>query len=409
MSHEGESMAASDLATSRAVGPVRQVLLQASSFCNIACRYCYLDERARSRRQEMSLDTARRTFQIVVESQQTAPSIDCRWHAGEPLTRRVSFYRDAFAIAQQTFSNHCDFQFSIQTNGLLLNDEWCSFLADTGTSLGLSLDGLAAWHDQNRVDRRGQGTWARVVKGIELLRRFDIPFDVICVAGDEALSDPAQTYEFFKELGCRSIGFNTDDLAPVATTAEALEFRRQQYASFMEVLASFEEANGFHPYIRELDQLRTAILSTGGPARSATAQPFAILNVNWQGDVSTCSPELLTLHSQWGPPRILGNVARDSWDGLVHTFFASEWGQQICSGTDQCARQCPYFDVCGGGSPGNKLFENGSFDSTETFFCRSRIQTLVPLVLRRLESRPGIVQSTCDHTIHSDRGGHFHE
>jgi uncharacterized protein len=392
-----------------AVGPVRQILLQASSFCNIACRYCYLDEQVRSRRQEMSLETVRQTFQLVVQSQQTAPSIDCRWHAGEPLARRVSFYRNAFAIAQQEFSNHCDFQFSVQTNGLLLNEEWCRFLADTGTLLGLSLDGLPAWHDRNRVDRRGAGTWARVAKGIELLRRFDIPFDVICVAGEEALSDPAQTYEFFKGLGCRSVGFNTDDLAPAAATTEGLEFRRQQYANFMHVIADLEEANGFRPYVRELDQLRTAILATGGPARSATAQPFAIVNVNWQGDISTCSPELLTLHSQWGPPRILGNVARDSWERLVQAFFASDWGRQICSGTERCARQCPYFDVCGGGSPGNKLFENGSFDSTETFFCRSRIQSLVPLVLQRLESRPGYVQWACEQAQQAARGRSFHE
>lgn len=390
-------------AAARPVGPVRQILLQASSFCNISCRYCYLDERVRSRRTDMSLDTVRRTFQMVAESGRAASSIDCRWHAGEPLTRGSDFYQAALAAAEETLAGRCGF--SIQTNGLLLDEEWCRFFLDAGMSVGVSLDGLQGWHDQNRVDRRGCGTWSRVLQGIELLHRSNIPFDIICVAGKDALLNPARVFEFFKGIGCRSIGFNTDDLAPGISTADALDDLLERYSEFMRVMAELEADSGFQPYIRELDELRSAILSTGGTARSATAEPFAILNVNSQGDVSTCSPELLTLHSQWGPPRTLGNVWWKTWEELVDSFFASSWGKEICGGTEKCQRHCPYFDICGGGAPANKLFENGSFDTTETFFCRSRVQSLAPLVLTLIESRQGYAQLAHNHAIQGDRRG----
>lgn len=368
-----------------AIGPIRQVLLQPTSFCNIACRYCYLDVAARARHDHMTLDTVQRAFELVASSGRLADDIDIRWHAGEPLTRQPSFYRDAHQLARSAFSDRCRFEFSIQTNGLLINPEWCRAFAELPISVGLSIDGQQPFHDRQRVDRRGVGTWDRLQAKIALLREHQIPFDVICVLGDDSLQQPDAVFKYFHASGCRSVGFNTDDLDPRTSDRRTLEQRRLAYAAFMERIAELEESCGFEMTVRELHELRQAMLSTGGPARSATAHPFAIVSIGAAGAVSTCSPELLTLSSEGSPPRILGNVWSDTWHSLVKTFFESRWSLEILEGTQRCAAECSYFELCGGGSPANKHFEHGTFRATETFHCRSRIQSLAEMVLTRLE------------------------
>jgi uncharacterized protein len=366
-------------------GPIRQVILQATTFCNIACRYCYLDSRERSTRKMMSDATARQAFEWVASTGALAGEIDFRWHAGEPLTRGIPFYHEAYRAARQVFAGQADVRFSIQTNGILINDPWCDFFRDAAVSVGISIDGDQAMHDEHRTDRSGRGTWISTMKGISRLRCRQIPFSTICVLTRRSLSEPDRIFAFFRELGCVSVGFNYDDLAIRPSSQLDDQSTMSDYVSFMERVLELEEQSEFSIRVREFDQLRHAILATNGAEHSTMAHPFAILSVGVNGELSTCSPELLTLTPPLGDPMVLGTVWHDTPGQVVATFRDSPTGVAIQAGNARCHSACEFYGVCGGGSPVNRLYEHGSCEVPDTFYCESRIKRMVPVVLQRLE------------------------
>lgn len=369
-------------------GPVRQIILQATSFCNIACSYCYLDAAERSTHKTMSEDTARKVFEWAASSLALSEHVDCRWHAGEPLARGVDFYKHVYAAACDVFDGKCDFQFSIQSNGILINDSWCRFFRNARVAVGISIDGDQTKNDENRIDHGGRGTWHLTMQGISRLRSYDIPFSTICVLTRRSLSDPDAIFDFFRNLGCESVGFNFDDLAFSSGGRPNYDDVLSEYVSFIDRVIELEQLNDFDLRVRECDQVRRAILARNGATNSSMAHPFAIVTAGVNGDISTCSPELLTLKPPLGDPLVLGNVRRDSHEAIVSAFSDSQIGAAIKSGNAQCKNSCEFYEVCGGGSPINRQYEHGSYETSATFYCDSRIKKTVPLILSRIEQDP---------------------
>ena len=114
--------------------------------------------------------------------------------------------------------------------------------------------------------------------------------------------------------------------------------------------------------------------------------PFAIVSVDWKGNVSTFSPELLGLaHDRYGD-FTLGNVCTDSGESVLASPRFAALRRDITEGVERCRQTCAYFRYCGGGAPVNKLAENGSFASTETLFCRLNRQAMLDVVLDRIQA-----------------------
>src|SRR5437588_7446046 len=113
--------------------------------------------------------------------------------------------------------NHC-----MQTNGTLINDEWCEFIKGCQIEIGVSLDGPKDLHDHNRKTRSLNGTFDRVVRGLSLLRNHDIPFHVISVLTRRSLADPTAIFEFFESLGIRRVHFNIEEIEGIHSQSSAL-------------------------------------------------------------------------------------------------------------------------------------------------------------------------------------------
>jgi uncharacterized protein len=114
--------------------------------------------------------------------------------------------------------------------------------------------------------------------------------------------------------------------------------------------------------------------------------PMAIVSVDCHGNFGTWSPELLGLRSPPYGDFTLGNVMTDSFDSVFASPKFRQLSDDISEGVRSCAATCQYFPFCGGGAPVNKYFENGSFRSTETMFCRLTKKTVLDVVLQKLES-----------------------
>jgi uncharacterized protein len=128
------------------------------------------------------------------------------------------------------------------------------------------------------------------------------------------------------------------------------------------------------------------VMHGGGEADPVTQEtmPFAIVSVDHQGNLCTYSPELLGLASERYGAFHFGNVCRDSLDDILASDGFRRVHDDVAAGIARCRAECEVFGYCGGGAPANKVFENGSFDSSETLFCRLTRKAMIDVVLDKL-------------------------
>ena len=374
---------------------VELLIIQPSPFCNINCDYCYLPER--TSHQRMSTSVLKQTIEKVFAGGLVGDKLSIVWHAGEPLALPISFYSEAFAAIASVPNAKEKITHSMQSNGMLINDQWCSFLRAHDIRLGLSIDGPSFIHDAHRKTRSGKGTHAQVMKGVEVLRRHQIDFHAIAVVTEQSLDFPDEIFQFFLDHDIRRIGFNIEELEGVNQTSTLMsDSVDQRIKDFFRRIYSLQKESDGIVAIREFDRAYQAIAQAAidddrltSPPNDQVA-PFAIISVAYDGSISTFSPELLGMkNSQFGD-FYFGNVVTDDFIDVALDRKFQNVLEDIQTGVRLCANQCEYFSFCGGGAPSNKFYENGSFASAETMFCRYTIKTPIDIVLEDLEESLGV-------------------
>jgi uncharacterized protein len=370
---------------------VQLLILQSTPFCNLDCRYCYLPDRDTTAR--MSLRVVEAAVRNVVRNGLLRDRLCIVWHSGEPLVAGIEFYRSAFDLISSIVADRCPVRHSIQTNATLINPAWCDLFADYRVRVGVSVDGPAGIHDRHRRTRDDRGTHVAVMRGVEHLRRAGIPFHAIAVATAASLDAAEEIFQFFLEHGFREVGFNIDEREGVnrrSTISRSQAHRFQALLARLEVLCA---QSGGRVRIRELDGARSAILHgleeilvDGQPLpRNAQALPLEIVSVDHAGNFSTFSPELLGQRNPAYGDFVFGNVLTDELTAVFDNPRFQAMYRAVRAGVERCAKGCEYFGLCGGGAPANKLYENGSFDSLETDYCRCTIQAPIRVALERME------------------------
>jgi uncharacterized protein len=363
-------------------GPTGLVVLQSTGFCNIDCRYCYLPDRANGR-QTMDLKTVAQVARLIFDPSLLKDEIDIVWHAGEPLTLPPVYYDDAIRIIDAAKPSTTETHYGIQTNGTLIDDNWIDLFERHHIRLGISIDGPSDLHDVNRKYRTGAGSYDRVISGIRKLQARDYPFHIISVVTAPTLSRAQDLVRFYWQLRPTAIGLNVEEIEAYNQHSSLYDDASvKAFGRF--VVELMNEAAGQDPPIEVRDFARTmSWLIAGKPEDNDQVVPLRIVNVAWNGDISTFSPELLALTGADGRRFIFGNVhdCRKLTDILDDERFRIAYAE-ICRGVDRCAEECEYFQFCGGGAPVNKLSETGRLDVAETVFCRLTKKTWVDVCLQ---------------------------
>lgn len=210
------------------------VVIQATSFCNLDCRYCYLPHR--NQHQRLSARVAEATARSVAELVGDAPErpIGLVWHAGEPLALGRQAFTDLMTPFEPLRASG-RLRHHLQTNATLITDAWCDFLRDYDVRVGVSIDGPAGLNGE-RIDRRGRPVFERIMRGIGRLRDRGIPFSTISVVGQPGIDRPEQLLDFLSSLGGGVIGFNLEETEgintgrPTSSREQATEFWRRVVA-----------------------------------------------------------------------------------------------------------------------------------------------------------------------------------
>jgi uncharacterized protein len=372
-------------------GPLDLLVLQPTPFCNLDCSYCYLPNRLSKKR--ISTGVLERVFEDVFSSGLVRQPFTVVWHAGEPLVLAPSFYREAFEILSRHNAAQLPISHSIQTNATLIDDEWCDFIIERGLRIGVSVDGPDFLHDQFRKTRGGEGTHARVVAGMRKLRERQIPFHVISVLTRASLDYPDELFDFYVNHGVTRVGFNVEEIeGPNTSSSLNAPYLRESVTRFLSRFYDLMERSETPIQVREFEGASSALLSSANTRRTTDQQtkPLAIISIDCEGNFSTFSPELLGLTSEHYGNFSLGNIMTDTLKDAAQSPRLQQMWKDIQAGLNRCRTNCSYFNYCGGGAPVNKYFENGTFDSSETMFCRFSRQAVLDVVLGKLEREPGI-------------------
>lgn len=335
----------------------------AGASCNLDCDYCYYISKAAlygSGAHVMDDAVLERAVRSYLESQ-AGPEVYFTWHGGEPLLRPLSFYRKAVEL-QRRYAGGMAVHNCLQTNGTLLDEEWCRFLRDEGWLVGVSLDGPPRFHDAYRRDRSGRPSFDRVLRGIGLMERFGVQWNAMAVVNDANCRRPAETYRFFRSIGCRFLQFTpvTERFAGKGT-GRRLAMAGEQDA----VAADFSvDAEGWGEFLcgvfdewvrsdvgRLFVQIFDATLANwaGVPPSLCSMAGECVREgvMEYNGDVYCCD------HFVFGEFR-LGNVMEQDLASLVYGRRQDEFVRSKTGNLTRQCRECPFLFACNGDCPRNR-------------------------------------------------------
>jgi uncharacterized protein len=340
----------------------------AGAVCNLDCQYCYYRDK-----RSLYPDTAALRMpeslleEYIVQHIAAAggPEIAFSWHGGEPTTLGVDFFRKAVELQRKHKPAGWRIRNGIQTNGVLLDEEWCRFLAAEGFSVGLSLDGPAELHDAYRVTRGGQPSHPQALRGYELLRKHAVPADIVCVVHNLNVRHPLTVYRFFREIGCRYLGFlpaverapeRPDGVGPYTPSAEA-------YGAFL--------CKIFDEWI-ERDTGRIAVQTFEEAARPAlglehslcvfreTCGQIPVLEHN--GDFFPCDHFVDREHR-------LGNIRETPLGELLESQAQWAFGEAKRDALPRYCRECETLAMCHGGCPKYRFIRTPEGEAGLNYLC----------------------------------------
>lgn len=366
--------------------PLYIMLKPVGSKCNLDCEYCYYLEKEnlyKKKNQVMSEELLERFVKQYIDSQ-TMPDVMFTWHGGETLMRPLSFYKKAVEL-QKKYANGRNIDNSIQTNGTLLNDEWCKFFKENNFLVGISIDGPQDFHDEYRCDKMGRPSFHRVMKGIELLKKHGVEFNCMAVVNDYNVDYPLEFYRFFKEIGCQYIQFtpiverirnnNSSDNITLLKLATAKESEHEadlapytvpadKWGDFL--CAIFDEwvkEDVGKIFIQIFDStLANWVGENPGVCTMAkTCGHAGVMEFN--GDVYSCDHFVF-------PEYLLGNIYNETLTSMMYSEVQQTFGNDKFNKLPQQCHECDVLFACYGECPKNRFIKDKYGNTGLNYLCK---------------------------------------
>lgn len=350
---------------------IKRMVMQPTSLCNLGCAYCYLANRKENRKMGLSVAEA-----VAKSIEDEKWDVLINWHGGEPLSCGIGHFRDLL-VPFESLRVLGRVVHAVQTNATLINNDWCTLFKEHSIHIGISIDG-PQWANLNRVNMGSKESYPSIMRGVDFLKKHQIPFTVICVVGEWSFGRAQELYEFFCELGCFEVGFNIEEKGGVhdSSAPDNSELVRNFWA---ELFLAWRR----NPLIqvREFSRVLTWMGTVSESSSPTVRKQDLFPSVAHDGNVSLLAPELLDAQSKYYNNFVAGNVLHQSLGSILATGEELEYVRDFRKGVEKCAQVCEYSEYCMGGQASNKFFELGSTNGTETIYCRNAEQRLIDAVL----------------------------
>lgn len=347
--------------------------------CNLNCSYCYYLEKEllyeNRKSYQMSDQLLERFVKEYIEAQ-PIPNVSFTWHGGESLLRDVEFYKKALRY-QKMYAKGRQVENCIQTNGVLLNDDWCEFFAENNFLVGVSIDGPEHCHDIYRKNKGGKGTFREVMRGIELLKKHGVEFNTMSVINNYNARYPLEVYCFLKEIGSKYLQFSP--VVERIAIGEKLSLQtpesERQNVKIAEWSVAPEQFGDF--YIKIFDEwVKKDVGETFVQLFDATLAGFvgvepgvcyftkrcghaAVMEFN--GDVYSCDHFVFPEHR-------LGNIYQTPFLTMMLSEQQVAFGEKKRMLPTQCL-ECKFLSVCNGECPKNRFVSTKEGEPNVNYLC----------------------------------------
>jgi len=323
----------------------------AGARCNLACCYCFYlvkQELYPGGTFRMSDSLLEEFLRQYIEAQQV-PAVTIAWQGGEPTLMGLDFFRRSVELAEHYRKPGMQVSYTIQTNGTLLDAEWCAFFREHNFLVGISIDGPKALHDAYRVDRQGRGTFDRVTEGRRLLQEHGVEYNILCAVHAANADHPLDVYRFFRdEAGAKFIQF-IPIVAREGDTATDRSVRPVQWGRFLcTVFDEWVRHDVGEMFVQHFDAALAAWI--GHPPGLCTFAPTcgAAVALEHNGDLYSCDHFV-------EPDCFLGNITEMPLAELVGSAKQRQFGEDKRDTLPGFCRECPVLFACNGGCPRNRF------------------------------------------------------
>lgn len=346
--------------------PIQSLLIKpAGPDCNLACEYCFYRSKSalypdtpRPRMSEQVLESMIRQYLSL-----SGPQAAFGWQGGEPLLMGLDFFRKAVEFQKKYGKPGQRLANGMQTNGVLLDDEWARFLRDYRFLVGLSLDGPPEMHDVYRQTANGRGSHARVMDALKSLKRYNVEFNALVVLNPVNVKQPERLYDYFLENQIYHLQFIP--LAELDKTGKVASFSitAEQYGDFLCAVFDRWLVDGKPTaYIRLFDEMLIRYVRGEFPSCTLRDSCDSYVVIEHNGDVYACD---FFVEKGWH----LGNLLETPLEEIVQSKKRQGFAARKRNVSALC-RQCPWLSFCYGGCPKYRLIAGGSITSVN-YFCQA--------------------------------------
>lgn len=350
--------------------------------CNLDCKYCFYLEKESLYPQvskwAMRDDVLDSYIRQYIEAHDL-PVVQFAWQGGEPTLLGVDYFRKLVEV-QKKYANGKRIQNAFQTNGVLLNEEWATFFKTNEFLIGISIDGPRELHDTYRVDKGGQPTFDRVMRGLETLKRYEVEFNTLTTVHRGNADHPLHVFHFLKECGSGYMQFiPIVERIAHSLTADGLQLISPDFDGSARVAPWSVESKQFgrflctifdewvrHDVGRYYVQLFDVSLEAWCGLEPSLCvfrkQCGSALAIEHGGDVYSCDHYVY-------PQNRLGNIMESALQSLVDSEQQRDFGQAKETTLPRYCRECDVRFACNGECPKHRFEKTPDGEAGLNYLC----------------------------------------
>ncbi len=338
------------------------------AICNLDCKYCFYlskEELYKGSSFRMTDEMLETYIHQLIESHDV-PEVTVAWQGGEPTLMGLDFFRRSIVFEKEYAKPGMQIQNTIQTNGTLINDEWAAFFKENNFLVGLSIDGPREMHDFYRVDRQGEPTFDKVMRGLDFLQKHGVEWNALTTIHHANADHPVEVYRFLRdECKAEFIQFIpiVERLTPESNMVTKRSTTAEQYGKFL--------VDVFEEWVKR-------------DIAKVYVQMFDVALANWHGEPSglcvhskTCGGALAIEHNGdlyscdhfVTPQYKLGNIKERHMLELVGSDPQVKFGNDKFDTLPKYCRECEVRFACHGGCPKDRFIKTPSGESGLNYLC----------------------------------------
>ncbi|MFC1739417.1 anaerobic sulfatase maturase [Planctomycetota bacterium] len=346
--------------------PFTLLIKPSGSDCNLDCKYCFYKNRAPQigfGKQRMSDDVLGR---LVKDYMQTGFDVcGFSFQGGEPTLMGLDFYKKVVQLQKVYARPGRQVSNSLQTNAVLLDGEWCSFLHENKFLVGISIDGPKEWHDYYRLDHAGSGTFDKVLKAIQLCKEYKVEFNALVLLNNINAEHPDELFDFFLENDIRYLQFiPCVELDPDTGEVADYSVTPQQLGAFL--CRTFDRWFEYGPrklFIRDFESIISFCATGRHTICTFNRQCSDYIVVEHTGDCFVCD---FFVEPKW----YLGNILDTPIKEIASSGKKLKFARLKKNLSNKCLL-CRQLDVCRGGCMKDRIpFDKNDFGN-ESYLCQA--------------------------------------